>query len=237
LIEEGDCFLSISDYTRGNLIALGFPEKKILYHPVGIDLSKFTFRIRKLETGERSCIRIITVARLVKEQGLDLGIRAFYLVKKRFPDIDLEYVIAGGGPLLEGLKETADSIGLEDSVSFAGVCSHEKVSDLLNGSDIFLLPSIAEALPVSLIEAQASGLPVVAAKVGSVDQTLLEGKSGYLAKPQDVSDIAARLADLISDHEKWPIMSVAGRKFVEERYDIKKLNKKLESIYKRLMKE
>jgi colanic acid/amylovoran biosynthesis glycosyltransferase len=235
--EYGDCFLSISDYSKKNLMDMGFDEKKIRYHPVGIDLSEIDFNTRKISAEKKKKIKILTVARLVWEKGLEYGIKAFNLAKRRFPELDIEYGIVGKGPLLEKLEATAGALGLADNITFYGACDHYRIIAFLRNAHIFLLPSVVEVLPVSLLEAQASGLPVVATDVGSVRQAMVDGKSGYMAASKDVTDIAEKLNMLIEDHEKWPYMSAAGREFVEKNYDIRRLNLKLESIYRRLLKQ
>jgi len=107
---------------------------------------------------------------------------------------------------------------------------------LLAESHIFLLPSVVEALPVCLMEAQAAGLPAVASAVGSVDQVVCDGKSGFLVKPGDVQGMADRLFYLIENPAIWPKMGQLGRAHVEANYDINKLNDRLVEIYQGLLR-
>ena len=120
-------------------------------------------------------------------------------------------------------------------VHFLGPQEQMQVVQTLGQSHIFLLPSIAEALPVVLMEAQAVGLPVIATIVGSTDQVIVDGKSGFLVPSRDESALAERLQYLIEQPGIWPEMGRAGRKFVEEQYDIKKLNNRLVEIFQALL--
>ncbi len=111
------------------------------------------------------------------------------------------------------------------------------ISGRLAESDIFLLSSVEEALSVALMEAQASGLPAVATKVGGVSEIVSDGESGYLVQPGDAEDIAEKLDLLVKDPVGRKKMGMAGRKTVEEKYDIRKLNKKLVALYRSLLDE
>jgi glycosyltransferase involved in cell wall biosynthesis len=102
-------------------------------------------------------------------------------------------------------------------------------------ADLYLMPSIAEALPVALMEAHAAGLPCIATCVGSTDEILLDGRSGFLVAPQDASALTDKLEYLVENQQLWPEMGRVGRKHVEDNYDINVLNRELESIFERLL--
>ena len=133
------------------------------------------------------------------------------------------------------LKNLIDELGLTDIVTLSGPMEQEEVIDALNNSDIFLLPSISEALPVVLLEAQAIGLPVVATSVGSVSATMIENKSGFLVPSGDSEGMAEKLDMISRNPDQMSQMGRAGRKYIEDNYDIAKLNKKLVDIYKNLI--
>ncbi|MDA8105731.1 MAG: glycosyltransferase [Nitrospiraceae bacterium] len=231
LFKTGDLFLAISQYNRRKLVNLGLDERKIIDHPVGIDLKKFPDKWMADATGGRRLIRLITVARLVKEKGLDCAIRAIHKVLLNKPGLELEYTIVGGGPLREELEELVGTLNLRKYVRFVGAKSQEEVVGALAASDIFMLPSVAEALPVVAMEAQAIGLPVIATSVGSVDQIVLNGKTGFCVPPADADAIAAALCLLIEHTEVWPVMGRSGREHVAGNFSIDTLNDRLVELF------
>ncbi len=237
LADKGDCFLAISDYNYKNLIKFGVDGKKIIYHPVGINLNMFKFKEEQdFKKGKNSVTVIITVARLVKEKGLEYGIRAISKLLEIKPKINLKYYVVGSGSLEKELKKIIIDLNLETVVELLGEMQQEKVIKKMEESDIFLLPSIDEALPVVLMEAQAIGLPVIATFVGSVDQVVLNEKSGFLVPVGDTNSMAERIGYLINNPKVCLEMGRIGRQFVEEKYDIRKLNAKLIRVYEGLIK-
>ncbi|MGH7801198.1 MAG: glycosyltransferase [Thermodesulfobacteriota bacterium] len=237
LRERGDCFLSISKYNRMQLQKFGFDSSKIIDHPVGIDLDRFPFRWDKesIPPNHRGQIKILTIARLIREKGLQYGIMSIYELLKSNPNLNVQYSIIGEGILGKELKELASELGLEGVVRFLGEMDQTEVSKKMREAHIFLLPSVSEALPVVLMEAQAIGLPVVATDVGSVAEIVADGKSGFIVSTQNVISLASKLEYLIKHPEIWPEMGRCGRTLVEERYNIKKLNRRLVKIYNALL--
>lgn len=235
LFESGDCFLAISDYNYKNLISFGANPQKIIFHPVGINVNKFLFRRQSIPVKRLNTIIILTVASLVKEKGLQYGIQAISKLLKDYPKPHLEYRIIGGGQLEEQLRKLVEELDLGEVVHFLGPLEQEKVIQEIQKAHIFLLPSVAEALPTVLMEAQAVGLPIIATNVGGVFQAMIDGKSGFLVPERDVDALTEKLKYLIEHPEMWQKMGRAGRKHVEDNYDIDKLNDRLEKIYKNLI--
>ena len=105
------------------------------------------------------------------------------------------------------------------------------------------LPSITasngdqEGIPVVLMEAQATGLPIISTYHTGIPEVVIDGKSGFLVHEKDVDALAEKLEYLIKHPEIWPEMGRYGRKHVEEKYDIKKLNQQLVKIYQNLIEE
>jgi len=236
LFKYGDCFLSISDYNYRYLVMFGADPRKIVNHPVGIDLKRFSFRwdLDYIKRADEP-VRILTVGRLVEEKGLCFGIEAINKLVRNHSIGRIEYQIVGDGPLKEELKRLVKKFSLEETVHFLGLKQQEEVIKILRHSHLFLLPSIAEALPVVLMEAQAVGLPVVATDVGSVSQVVVDGRSGFVVPERDVNAMADRLKYLIEHPEVWPEMGRKGRKQIEDNFNIKKLNEELVRIYERLL--
>jgi len=237
LFESYDRLLAISNYNYDNLIRFGANPQKIISHPVGIDINKFLFRGRSMASKNLKSIIIITIARLVREKGLQYGIRAISKLLRKFPKLHLEYHIIGAGQLENQLRKLVEELDLVEVVSFLGALDQEEVIREIENAHIFLLPSIVEALPTVLLEAQAAGLPVVATNVGSVSEAIIDKKSGFLVPTRDAEALTEQLEYLIEHQGLWQKMGCAGRKYVEENYDIDKLNDRLEKIYKELIGE
>ncbi len=237
LFEFGDCFLAISDYNYENLVRFGLNPRKIIFHPVGIDINKFPFRWQSIPVERSSTVIIITIARLVEAKGIQYGIQAISKLLKEYPTLHLEYRIIGGGRFKERLRKIVEELGLGGVVRFLGPLGQEEVIREIQKAHVFLLPSVAEALPLVLMEAQAVGLPIVATNVGSTSQVIIDGESGFLVPERDVDSLAEKIKYLIERPEIWPGLGRAGRKYVEENYDIEKLNNRLVEIYERLIGE
>lgn len=234
LFSRGDLFLSISPYNYEKLIDFGVDPKKVVSHPVGISLIQFAFRGTRASRGPKDPVKVITVARLVKEKGLYQGLQAIAGLCAA-TSRTIEYRIVGDGPLRSELGDRVKELGIEKVVLFLGARSHEEVVKELQDADIFFLPSTAEALPVSLMEAAATGLPVVATFVGSVPEVVNNEKSGFVVPPGDIPAMTEKLIWLIEHPEKWGEFGREGRKIIEEKFDIDKLNDRLVEIYKKLI--
>ncbi len=238
LFLNGDLFLPISDYWRRKLIRLGCDEKKIIVHRMGIDLKKFKFSERMKQSEEP--IKILTIGRLVEKKGQEYAIRAIAKVVKKYKNIT--YLTAGDGPLRNKLEDLVHELGIEKHVKFLGAIEQNDVLKLYQQAHIFVLPSITasngdqEGIPVVLMESQAMGLPVISTYHTGIPEVIVDGKSGFLVPEKDVDALIERLEYLIEHSELWPDMGRYGRKFVEEKYDIKKLNQKLVEIYQNLIK-
>jgi len=258
LFKSGDCFIAISEYNYSHLIAFGAPPEKIVRLPMGLDINTLPFDRGpddeilpdSHETNQagapagtadssegESPVRIVTVARLAPEKGLEYGIRAVDGLLARHPETRIKYTIIGGGDLEASLQGLVVELGLEDTIFLGGPMGHDEVLHHLGRSHIFLLPSLAEALPVSLLEAQAAGLPVVATTVGSVPQVVEDSRCGFAVPPEDTSALTDRLSYLLTHREQWKEMGKTGREYVREHYDRAVLTEKLIELYEQVLGE
>lgn len=221
-----------SKFTAQALAALGCPREKIFHLPVGVNLADLPFCERTLQPGQP--IRILTVARLVDIKGHEFALRAIAALAADYPS--LRYDVIGDGPLLAKLEQLRAELRLEEIVTFHGARDKTFVAQTMAGAHIALLASRSlngdqEGQGLFLQEAQASGLPVVATASGGLPEGMLERKSGLLAPEANSDALAARLRFLLERPEIWPAMGRAGRAFVEEHYDVAKLNRTLVQLY------
>jgi len=239
LFLNGDLFLPISDYWKRKLIRLDCDEKKIVVNHMGINLEKFKFSIRKIQHEEP--IKVLTIGRLVEKKGHEYAIKAIAKIVRKYKKI--EYIIAGEGPLRNELEGLVSKFKIEKYVKFLGAVEQKEVLKLYQQAHIFVLPSVTasnrdqEGIPVVLMEAQATGLPVISTYHSGIPEGVLDGKSSFLVPEKDVDALAEKIEYLIEHPEIWADMGKTGRKYVEEKYDINKLNQKVVEIYQNLIKD
>jgi len=235
LFDVGDLFLPVSEKWKSGLISLGCSENKIRVHRMGVELD----RVRKMRRiGDEATINLLTVGRLVEKKGIAYAIRAVAETMKAYPA--LNYRIVGDGPLRDQLEDLIGELGIAENVRLLGPRSHDEVFALLNDTDIFLAPSVTdtngdqEGIPVTLMEAMAHGLPVLSTRHSGIPELVEDGVHGFLVPERDVDALAVKLTCLVADAGMRLKMGAAGRKFVSDNYDNRKLNEELVEIYETL---
>lgn len=234
LAERGDLFLAISDsYNRRKLVEFGFDKNRIVTHRIGVAVGAIPFAIREPAGAE---FRILTVARLDPEKGLDYGIRAVAELIGKNPGRRITYRIIGDGVRREALHALIAELGLANHVSLLGPKPTKAVIEHMLDSHAFLLPSLAEGTPTVLLEAQATGLPVIATDVGGVRDIVRDGVAGFVVPARDVWALVARLQHLLDSPESWARLGEAGRQFVERHHEITGLNRRLAQLFEDLVR-
>lgn len=231
LFARGDLFLPVSHFWRRRLIALGCPAERIVVHPMGVDLRRFAFEPRRPDGGE---VRLLTVARLVEKKGVEYGIRA--VAALRAAGLPVRYRIVGNGPLRGSLERLAAELGVREVVRFEGERDQEHIIRAMREAHLFVAPSVTardgdmEGIPVSLMEAMATGLPVVSTYHSGIPELVQDGTSGFLVPERDVEALAMVLRYLVVHPSRWPEMGAAGRVTVERERDMEVLNDRLEAL-------
>jgi colanic acid/amylovoran biosynthesis glycosyltransferase len=234
LFASTDVITGNSRFTQTHLEALGCPIGKIVQLPVGLDPGEFAFRERRL--GEREPVGIVTVARLVEIKGHEYVLRA--LAQLRGLGLNFRYHVIGDGPLRKKLETLRAELHLVDCVLFHGALREQDVRQALADAHIFVLSSVnvegdQEGQGLVLQEAQACGLPVIATRHGAFPEGIAPENTNWLVPERDVAALADKLSELIARKDEWPLIGSAGRKFVESRYDIHRLNQQLVEIYEK----
>jgi len=228
LRERADAFIVQTDYYgRATLRRYGFDDAKIVTYRHVIAVGEIPFHERRFD-GQR--VRLVTVARLVEKKGLDLGIRAVVALQARNPHLRIEYRIVGDGPLAAALADLVHELRAEDTVSLLGALRTPDVMRCLSEADAFLLPSLMEQAGYVLLEAQATGLPIVATRVGGVPEMVREDESALLVPAGAAAPLTDALQRLIDTPERWPEMGRAGRAHVEAQHDLHRLKSRLAEI-------
>lgn len=220
-----------------DLVALGCPAEKIRVQRTGIPLEEWTFVART--TPPDGAWRILQSCRFIAKKGLDLTLRAFADAKKELPNIQL--VLAGDGPLKEQLQKQAEKLGIASSVTFTGFLSQDELRQQVYASHVFMHPSRTskdgnrEGIPNSMLEAMASGAPVMATKHGGIPEAVTDGESGLLVPEDDHEALAKALLSVLKDEKLATKLGQGARKAVEEKFGRARNIRLLEDSYLELI--
>ena len=185
------------------------PGFEIPVIPNGIDLKSY-----KTAGRDWTSPRLLSAGRIVHQKGLDLAMRALGGLN----ELNWEWHIAGDGPQMPVLQSLAKELGIGDRVHFLGWQSREELMECYGQANIFLFPSRHEGMPNALLEAMASGLPVVASCISGNEELVVNGETGYLVPSEDVEALQTALKQLLSDPVLREQMGRASRKHVEVHY-------------------
>jgi sugar transferase (PEP-CTERM/EpsH1 system associated) len=208
-----DRYVPVSDdLQRWLRQVVGVPDAKTLMIANGVDTERFRPSQR---ASQRNEFVIGTVGRIQDVKNQSGLIDAFILLRAMLPGHRdrLRLSIVGDGPLLGMITEKVRAAGLQDVVRLPG--SRTDIAELLSGFDVFALPSIAEGTPVTILEAMACGLPVVASRVGGIPEVVEQQATGLLVPPSDALALAEALAVYVQDPQLAARHGAAGRVRVE----------------------
>ncbi|HLK19690.1 MAG TPA: glycosyltransferase [Bryobacteraceae bacterium] len=209
------------------------PPRQIQLCYNGIDLATF----RPLDSPRPpelppDAFVIGVVCALRPEKGLSTLLEAFARIRHLRPPMKL--AIVGDGPVLEALKKDAETLGIQQDCVFA--LATNQVADWLRAFDIFVLPSLSEALSNALMEAMACGCPAVASNVGGNPELVWDGERGLLFEPGDAVALGAALQSLIEDDARRKRLGQAGASFIRERFSIQASAHRMGEIYEQLIR-
>jgi L-malate glycosyltransferase len=183
---------------------------EVIFNGINIDIFK------PEETSQpHKYFTILCASRLSRRKGFNYVIDAVAKIKDKYPSLRL--LIAGGeGNAENELKEQAKKLGLEDIIRFTGfVTPNTEFVKHHHASDVFVLPSLNEGMSNNMLEAMASGMPVIMTPTGGADELIKEGVNGYIVKFKDSNDIAEKLQILINNSELTRQMGFESRKIAE----------------------
>ena len=220
-----DAFIAVAE-PHGQYLAMheGCPVEKIRVIPNGVDVERFHPRWpnralqQELDLDPQAPV-VAMVAALRPEKNHEMFLYVAALIHRSLPAA--RFLVVGDGPQRAKLEALAQSLGIADVVRFLGTRSD--VPEVLSLADVVLLTSRMEANPICLLEAMASEIPVVATRVGSVPETVLEGRTGYLVSPGDSQSMAERALELLGDRTRAAAMGRAGREHVIAHWSIDRM--------------
>jgi glycosyltransferase involved in cell wall biosynthesis len=215
------------------LIELECDPVKIRLNRTGIPLEHFQYCSRRAPVN--GAWNVVQACRLVAKKGLPTALRAFALFSQKFPNS--RFAIAGEGPLLGELQELVRQLRLEKTVSFVGFLNQSDLRRLFERSHLFLHPSeIAvdsnqEGVPNSMLEAMASGLPIVATMHGGIPEAVTDGRTGLLVPERDHFRLANALIALVENPARWLEMGKSASRTVATEFGQARQIEALEAAY------
>jgi glycosyltransferase involved in cell wall biosynthesis len=227
-----DAFIGVAE-PHGKYLAEheGCPADKICIIPNGVDVEKFHLRrknpnlMRELGIPNNAPVAGI-VAALRPEKNHELFLQAASIVHQKLPEAN--FLIVGDGPRRLELERIASDLSLSNIVHFAGTRSN--IAEMLGSMDVFVLTSHSEANPVSILEAMACEKPVVSTRVGSVAETVFDGRTGYLVPPGDAEQVAKQTLALLQDPELAAAFGRAGREQITSRWSVEHMVRGYEQL-------
>lgn len=234
MLDHAALLLVRSDSLARRLTAIGADERKIRLHRTGVPLAEIPFHQRSAPVdGAWHCVQ---ACRLIPKKGLATTLRAFAEVAREFPKATLS--IAGEGPQLTELQELAAALGIAPQVKFHGFLSQAELRALYARAHFFLHPSETppdgdqEGVPNSMLEAMATGLPVIATLHGGIPEAVENGTSGLLVAERDSAALAQALLTLARDPNRYTRMSAAAAARVSAAFDLAAQARTLEGYYR-----
>ena len=213
---------------RRRIIELGCPDAKVRIHPLGIDLA----RLRYAERPTSTTVRVLVAARFTEKKGLAYGVQAFCRAAAEEPGLQLTIVgDANKSRAEQRIKARLHSLvktgGMSARVRFVGRVPPGELRDLLYEHDVLLQPSVRAAdgdaeggLPVILLEAAASGMPLIASRHCDIPEIVIEGQTGWLCEERDIAGLTTALIQAARDPVQRARFARNARSRVEQRFDI-----------------
>jgi colanic acid/amylovoran biosynthesis glycosyltransferase len=231
----------LSEIVRERLEATGCSPDRITVWDMPLDFRPYPYH----EPRPGPTVKLLTAARFVEKKGYPTLLRAVALLKGRGLPVSLTAI--GYGPLKDSIRDMARQLGLEAHVTIVDTSAHRGFSSLyscaLAAHDIFVLPSTVarngddEGGPaLTLVMAQAAGLPVVCTRFTGSERSVIDGETGLFCRPDDPEALAERLSFLISRPHLWRSLGEAGSRFVRERFNKDRQIDALAAIYGSLLR-
>src|SRR5665647_2452395 len=236
--KKATIIVTISNYSLKKIQKYyGIEQSKVRIVPNGVDIEKFkpmdTTAVRqKFGLGNELCV--LFVGSLIPRKGLPFLVEA---AKKVVKDrADTKFLIVGDGPLRNQLSDSLKTANLSGNFKFFGNLKDDVLPAIYNCADLFVLPSIQEGQGIVLLEAQASGKPLVAFDVGGVNEAVQNQETGLLVEGGNIEALADALLKLLTDKTLMEKMGSNGRKFVSENYTWDICAQKMLKVYHEALK-
>ena len=248
VIEGADYFLAVTNGAKEALLADGVVAEKITVIPMGVDIDKFRNQESPLRQGlvgqaeirnqGKRSLEILFVGRMVEEKGVLELLEAFKMVCKQLgDDVDFRLRMVGNGPLYNRLMQRAQEWGILEKLVIEEK-NYSEMPEVYRSADTFVLPSKPkkdwqEQFGMVLVEAMASGLPIITTRTGAIPEVV--GEAGILVEPGDVAGLSGAIVKVLKDKKIRTDLSIRGRKRAEVGYDCQKVALKIEKLYQKVL--
>ncbi len=222
--------IAVSQDLRQRILDLGIPAAKVEVIPNGVDGALFQGS-RKRHPGEDGW-RLLYVGRLEEAKGV--GVLLSALARLRQHRTDWRLTLIGGNPFTgdaQTFRRQSAELGLEDCVEFLDEVSWTEVPAHMQEADVFLLPSFSEGLPLAMLEAMASGLPVISTRCGGPEEAI-DPETGLLVEVADVAGLEAAIETMLDGYSRYDRERIHTR--TVERYDYRRVAERIYKLYDRL---
>ena len=209
-----------------------FCDKDISVIPNGIDLERFS-NLSKEDIRKKLKIKedekvIIFVGTLRPVKGVKYLIKAMKIISPK--NANTRLMLVGDGDERGNLEKLVKGLSLEEYVKFVGKVPNEKVPEYMAASDVFVLPSLSEGFPVTVLEAMASGVPIIATNVGGLPEIIKDGENGFLVEPKNPEKIAEKVLLILEDDGLRERISRNNKEKVKG-YSWESVIERLEKVY------
>lgn len=226
-LKRFQCLAAVSDSVAQRLLASGVPATKIRTIANGIDVQAFECARPSPVLNFDGSKVIGMVARLDLKKGFEYLLRAARELRGTFPE--LKVVIVGEGPDRREIEGMIQRFGLQSNVILAG--QHSDMPAIYAAMDVFVLPSLNEGLPMTILEAMAGSKPVIATRVGAIPKVIQDGETGLLVDPADSDGLRDALVRLLTDSDLCSRLGAAGHDWVSHNYTSEAMALKYRQMY------
>jgi glycosyltransferase involved in cell wall biosynthesis len=239
LVKNMDRLVVVNMEGANEFKAVGFAADRITYLPNGTGLPA------EAKQNYEKVLRVLSVARLDRQKGIDILLNAWASILKHGRDLRLQ--ILGEGPLEYELKRLSMDLKIDNTVEFVGTVNN--VDKYLRDSDLFVLPSRAEGLSNALLEAMSCGIPCISTAIGGNSELFgwdasrkidmgeyVIMKHGLLVNPDDIEGLSKAILCLLSNRETREAIGKEGRSIIEEKYSIDRIADKYIELYQELLR-
>jgi len=240
LFKHGTLFLTEGGYGRTKLIEKGLSPDKVKVHQLGIDVDRIPFKVRTLKSG--GILRLVQVANLVEKKGHRILIEAMRILKERGAIENVSLTLIGDGPLKKDMLTLTQQYQLENNITFVDHLPYENLHQELLKYHVFVHPSVTTpdgdcegGAPVVLLDAQATGMPIISTFHCDIPEEVIDEKTGLLIPENDYNALADAIEQFLNDPDIVEQYGAASRKHVKKNYSASKQAGFLEAIYSDLI--
>jgi glycosyltransferase involved in cell wall biosynthesis len=231
VLKRFNAIAAVSEGVKERLLKSGIPAEKIRIIPNGIDVQAFEGgqALPELRAGEGKIVGV--VARLDLKKGFEYLLAAVREITNSF--YGLKVVIVGEGPDRQAIEQMIERFGLRDTVLLAGQQSN--MPGVYAAIDIFVLPSLNEGLPMTVLEAMAASRPVIATRVGAIPKVIEDGKTGLLVNPRDTAGLRDAIARLLNDDDLCRRLAAQAHEWVARHFTADAMARQYQALYEEVL--